>query len=134
AADLRELAHRLAEDDTVRVVRLGGNGRRFTGGGDIAQFSTTAPGESPATLRRMTDDYHLALARLTARDAPIVAGLRGAAAGGMRRLLSQSLETELRGRLAAEVAEIVEAAGTADAAEGIAAFAQRRRPRFGGPA
>jgi 2-(1,2-epoxy-1,2-dihydrophenyl)acetyl-CoA isomerase len=232
AADLRELAHRLAVDDTVRVVLLGGNGRRFTGGGDIAQFSSTPPAELPATLRRMIDDYHLALERLTALDAPIVVAVRGAAAGGglglvcaadhvvaaedavftvgyaglgltadggttwflprlvglrraqemfllnrrltaaealewglvnrvvpdervedeaaavaahlaagptrafggMRRLLRQSLETDLRGQLAAEVAEIVEAAGTADAAEGIAAFAQRRPPRFGGPA
>src|SRR4051812_20376378 len=232
AADLRELAHRLAEDDTVRVVLLGGNGRRFTAGGDIAQFSATPPAELPAALRRMIDDYHLALDRLTALDAPIVVGVRGAAAGGglglvcaadyvvaaqdavftvgyaglgltadggtswflprlvglrraqemfllnrrltaaealdwglvnrlvpderveeeaaevaaglaagptrafggMRRLLRRSLETDLRGQLAAEVAEIVEVAGTPDAAEGIAAFAARRRPRFEGPA
>jgi 2-(1,2-epoxy-1,2-dihydrophenyl)acetyl-CoA isomerase len=240
AADLRELAHRLAEDSSVRAVLLGGNGRRFTAGGDIGQFAGTPPEQLPAVLRRMIDDYHLAIERLTALDAPIVAAVRGAAAGGglglvcaadyvvaaedavfavgyaaigltadggntwflprlvglrraqemfllnrrvtaaealewglinrvvpdaeveeaaaevaaqlaagptrafggMRRLLRQSLETDLRAQLAAEVAEIVEVAGTPDAAEGIAAFAARRPPQFraragtggGGPA
>lgn len=52
--------------------------------------------------------------------------------GGMRRLLRQSLDTDLRGQLAAERAVIVEAGATADAAEGIVAFAAKRRPRFTG--
>jgi Enoyl-CoA hydratase/carnithine racemase len=80
--DLLELATRLAEDDTVRVVLLGGNGPMFTAGGDIEQFSATPPAQLPATLRRMIDDYHLALERLTELDAPIVAAVKGAAAGG----------------------------------------------------
>jgi 2-(1,2-epoxy-1,2-dihydrophenyl)acetyl-CoA isomerase len=230
AADLRELATALAEDASVRVVLLGGNGPMFTAGGDISLFADTPPADLPPILRRMIDDYHLALERLTELDAPIVAAVRGAAAGGglglvcaadyvvaaddavftvgyaglgltadggnswflprligmrraqemfllnrrltaqealewglvnrvvpaehvdtdaaevaarlaagptrafggMRRLLRQSLETDLRGQLAAEKTEIVDMAATPDAAEGIAAFAARRPPRFTG--
>jgi 2-(1,2-epoxy-1,2-dihydrophenyl)acetyl-CoA isomerase len=230
ARDLSELATRLAEDGSVRAVLLRGNGPMFTGGGDIGLFSGTPAEQLPPLLRRMIDDYHLALERLTELDAPIVAAVRGAAAGGglgmvcaadvvvaaedavftvgygaigltadggnswylprlvgmrraqemfllnrrltaaealewglvttvvpaadvdteaaavaarlaagptrafggMRRLLRQSLETDLRGQLAAEKSVIVETAATADAAEGIAAFAQKRRPRFTG--
>jgi 2-(1,2-epoxy-1,2-dihydrophenyl)acetyl-CoA isomerase len=230
ARDLEELATRLAEDPSVRVVVLGGNGPMFTAGGDIELFSTTPAAELPATLRRMIDDYHLALERLTELDAPIVAAVQGAAAGGglglvcaadvvvaaegavfalgyarlgltadggaswflprlvgmrraqemfllnrrltaaealewgivsrvvpasevdaeaqriateiaagptaafggMRRLLRQSLETGLRDQLAAEKTAIVQASATEDAREGIAAFGERRRPRFTG--
>jgi enoyl-CoA hydratase/carnithine racemase len=50
----------------------------------------------------------------------------------MRRLLRQSFDTDLRGQLAAEKAAIVEVAATADAAEGIAAFQQKRPPVWPG--
>ena len=230
ARDLEEVATHLAEDPTVRVVVLGGNGPMFTAGGDIALFTTTPAGELPAILRRMIDDYHLAIERLTELDAPIVAAVRGAAAGGglglvcaadvvvaseeavftvgygaigltadggntwflprlvgmrraqemfllnrrltaaealdwgivstvvptadvdaeaqriaaqiaagptkafggMRTLLRRSFETSLREQLAAEKNAIVEISATADAQEGIAAFGERRRPRFTG--
>jgi 2-(1,2-epoxy-1,2-dihydrophenyl)acetyl-CoA isomerase len=52
--------------------------------------------------------------------------------GGMRKLLRQSFETGLRDQLATEKHLIVDAATTADAAEGIAAFAEKRRPHFTG--
>jgi 2-(1,2-epoxy-1,2-dihydrophenyl)acetyl-CoA isomerase len=202
----------------------------FTAGGDISLFAGTPYAKLPATLRRMIDDYHLALERFAELDAPIVAAVRGPAAGGglglvcaadyvvaaddavftvgyagigltadggntwflprligmrraqemfllnrrltaaealdwglvnrvvpaehveteaaevvarlavgptrafggMRRLLRQSVETDLRGQLAAEKNEIVAVAATADAAEGIAAFAAHRPPRFTG--
>jgi 2-(1,2-epoxy-1,2-dihydrophenyl)acetyl-CoA isomerase len=228
--ELEEVATRLAEDSSVRVIVLGGNGPMFTAGGDIELFSNTPAAELPAKLRRMIDDYHLALERLTELDAPIVAAVKGAAAGGglgmvcaadvvvaseeavftvgygrlgltsdggntwflprlvgmrraqemfllnrrltaaealewgiatlvvptadvdaeahriagalaagptrafggMRRLLRQSFETGLRDQLAAEKTAIVEVSATADAQEGIAAFGERRRPRFTG--
>lgn len=80
--DLAELATRLAEDESVRAVLLTGNGPMFTAGGDIDVFVETPPERLPAALRRMIDDYHRALERLTEIDAPIVAAVRGAAAGG----------------------------------------------------
>ncbi|RZT84257.1 2-(1,2-epoxy-1,2-dihydrophenyl)acetyl-CoA isomerase [Pseudonocardia sediminis] len=230
ARDLREAATLIAEDDSVRVVLLRGNGPMLTAGGDIGLMSGTAHAELPTLLRRMIDDYHLALERFAAIDAPLVVGVRGAAAGGglglvctadyavaatdavfavgygrlgltadggntwylprlvgmrraqemfllnrrltadealewgllnrvvpaddvdteaeavartiaagptrafggMRRLLRTSYETPLGEQLHAEKTAIVDVAATDDAAEGIAAFAQRRRPGFTG--
>lgn len=228
--DLAEITARLADDPSVRTVLLTGAGPTFNVGGDIELFGRTEPGEFPALLREMIDDYHLALGRLAALDAPVVAAVRGAAAGGglglvciadialatpgttfalgyaalglvadggnswhlprlvgmrraqemfllnrrvtadeavewglvtrlvpddeldaealavagrlatgptralgaMRRLLSRSLSVELGDQLDAEKTAIIAAAGSADAAEGITAFAARRRPRFTG--
>lgn len=80
ARDLSELATRLAEDPSVRVVLLLGNGPMLTAGGDVTMLAGAH--DLPAVLRRMIDDYHLALERLTELDAPLVVGVRGAAAGG----------------------------------------------------
>jgi 2-(1,2-epoxy-1,2-dihydrophenyl)acetyl-CoA isomerase len=80
--ELAEIAARLAEDDTVRVVLLLGSGPRLTTGGDIDLFSTTPREKLPSLLRRMVDDYHRAFQRLLELDAPLVVGVRGAAAGG----------------------------------------------------
>lgn len=228
--DLAEAVTRIGEDASVRAVLIAGNGRAYTTGGDLGLFAGLAPGELPPLLRRMIDDYHLALERLTELDAPVVAAVHGAAAGGglgllhvadivvaaddttfalgyggigltsdggnswylprlvgmrraqelfllnrrfsaaealawglvtrvvpaadvdgeahaiattlaagptraysgMRALLRQSFETGLRDQLAAEKDLIVAAAATEDAAEGIAAFSAKRRPRFVG--
>ena len=226
--DLSEVGTRLAEDDAVRVVVFRGNGPMFTAGGDLGLFAGMPSDDLAPVLRRMIDDYHLALERFTELDAPVVAAVHGAAAGGglgllhvadiviaseeatfalgygglgltsdggnswylprlvgmrraqelfllnrrftaaealewgvvtrvvpaadvdaevdavatrlaagptrayggMRKLLRQSFETGLRDQLATEKHLIVEAATTEDAAEGIAAFAQKRRPHF----
>lgn len=230
ARDLREAATRIAGDGAVRVVLLRGNGPMLTTGGDIDLFSGTPHHALPPLLRRMIDDYHVALARLAEIDAPLVVGVRGAAAGGglglvctadhviaasdavfavgyarigltadggttwhlprlvgmrraqemfllnrrltadeacewglvnrvvpagevdaeaaavaaqlaagptrafggMRRLLRRSFETPLGEQLHAEKTAIVDVATADDAAEGITAFAERRRPRFTG--
>jgi 2-(1,2-epoxy-1,2-dihydrophenyl)acetyl-CoA isomerase len=82
ARDLGEVATRLAGDSSVRAVLLTGAGPMFTVGGDLAMLTDTPRGELPDTLRRMIDDYHRALERLTELDAPLVVAVRGAAAGG----------------------------------------------------
>lgn len=87
AEELSEVATRLAEDPAVRAVLLVGSGPRFTVGGDRALFARLTPEELPHQLRRMIDGYHLAIERLTAIDAPVVAAVRGAAAGGGLGLL-----------------------------------------------
>lgn len=82
ARDLAHAAARLSETPGLRAVLLGGNGPMFTAGGDIEVFTGAGPGELPDTLRGMIDDFHLAIERLTALDAPMVAAVQGAAAGG----------------------------------------------------
>jgi 2-(1,2-epoxy-1,2-dihydrophenyl)acetyl-CoA isomerase len=80
--DLDEATFRAAEDPAVRAVLLCADGPRFSVGGDLAVLGDLAPGALPTVLRQMIDTYHLALERLTELDAPVVAAVRGAAAGG----------------------------------------------------
>lgn len=87
AADLAEAATQIAERSDVRAVLIAGNGPNFTVGGDISVFADTAQEHLPNLLRRMIDDYHLAIARLTSIDAPVVAAVRGGAGGGGLGLL-----------------------------------------------
>ncbi|TWB98084.1 2-(1,2-epoxy-1,2-dihydrophenyl)acetyl-CoA isomerase [Bradyrhizobium macuxiense] len=82
ASDLEEAATRIAERSDTRAVLITGNGPNFTVGGDVNLFAGTASEELPNRLRRMIDDYHLALDRLMSIDAPVIAAVRGAAAGG----------------------------------------------------
>lgn len=80
--DLYEAVFRTGKDPAVRAVLLCGAGPTFTTGGDLAMFGALDRAELPARLRQMIDVYHLALARLTELDAPVVCAVRGAAAGG----------------------------------------------------
>lgn len=82
ATDLLEMSTLLAEDPSVRVVLLAANGRFFCAGGDITMFHGLAGPALPSSLRRMIDEYHLAIQRLSELNAPIVAAVQGAAAGG----------------------------------------------------
>jgi 2-(1,2-epoxy-1,2-dihydrophenyl)acetyl-CoA isomerase len=85
ADDLLEVAQRCAASSGLRALLLAGNGPAFTVGGDISVFA--GPGELPGTLRRMTTPYHQALQTLASLDAPIVAAVHGAVAGGGLGLL-----------------------------------------------
>ncbi|MBR0687721.1 enoyl-CoA hydratase/isomerase family protein [Bradyrhizobium manausense] len=87
AEDLGEAVSRIVETSGVRAVMICGNGPNFTMGGDVSLFAGTAPERLPHKLRRMIDLYHLAIERLTSLDAPVVAAVRGAAAGGGLGLL-----------------------------------------------
>lgn len=87
AADLAEAATRIAERTDVRAVLIAGSGPNFTVGGDIGVFAETAQEQLPSLLRRMIDDYHLAIERLTGIDAPVVAAVRGGTGGGGLGLL-----------------------------------------------
>jgi 2-(1,2-epoxy-1,2-dihydrophenyl)acetyl-CoA isomerase len=87
AADLEEAATQIAESTSVRAVLIAANGPNFTVGGDLSVFAETAREQLPNQLRRMIDSFHLAIERLTSIDAPIVAAVRGGAAGGGLGLL-----------------------------------------------
>ena len=87
AADLAEAATQIAENAHVRAVLIAANGPNFTVGGDLTVFAGTGRDQLPNQLRRMIDGFHLAIERLTTIDAPIVAAVRGGAAGGGLGLL-----------------------------------------------
>ncbi len=76
------IARAVAADPSVRSVLISANGPAFTVGGDIGYFASAAPGTIGALTGRLTEPFHEALRILSRIDAPIVAAVQGAAAGG----------------------------------------------------
>ncbi|HVV77200.1 MAG TPA: enoyl-CoA hydratase-related protein [Mycobacteriales bacterium] len=80
AKGLAESALQLSADAGVRVVLLGAAGPTFCGGGDLKSFAAFGD-DLPAHLREVTTHLHAAMTVLSRLDAPIVAAVRGSAAG-----------------------------------------------------
>jgi 2-(1,2-epoxy-1,2-dihydrophenyl)acetyl-CoA isomerase len=77
----------------------------------------------------LVDDTELEAA--TMRLAREIANGATFAFGHVKRLLRQSDESDLSAHLDAELAAIMATGASRDAAEGITAFTQRRKPSFG---
>jgi 2-(1,2-epoxy-1,2-dihydrophenyl)acetyl-CoA isomerase len=79
----RELAHvaiRCSEERSVRAVILTGEGRMFSGGGDLKSFA--AQGEAlPSHLKEVAGNLHAAISRFVRMDAPLIAAVNGPAGG-----------------------------------------------------
>jgi 2-(1,2-epoxy-1,2-dihydrophenyl)acetyl-CoA isomerase len=76
AEALRDAAAALAREGSARCVVLAGAGRAFMAGGDVTAF------DGPDAIGTIMDPMHEALALLAALDAPVLASVQGAAAGG----------------------------------------------------
>ncbi len=72
----------IANDHSVRVVVLSGEGRGFGAGGDLQAFRGDAASAAVAIMQPM----HEAVKILTSIDAPVVASLHGVVAGGTMSL------------------------------------------------
>jgi 2-(1,2-epoxy-1,2-dihydrophenyl)acetyl-CoA isomerase len=79
-AQLRAHAEELHEHPDVRVVLLTAQGRNFCVGGDLRYFAGIDDIEPE--LRELADDFHAGIVALRELDAPVIAAVRGAAAGG----------------------------------------------------
>jgi len=81
AKEMMEVALTCDEDPQVRAVLLSGAGKNFCMGGDLKSFATQGEG-MPTHLKDVTTYFHAAASRLVRGNAPVVAAVQGAAAGG----------------------------------------------------
>lgn len=79
----------VADDASVRAVLLRADGDHFGVGGDLAAMRA---GDPAAVAEALIDAFHPAVLRLQAMDAPVVAAVQGAVAGGS---LSLALAADL---------------------------------------
>ena len=80
AKELMAVALECERNKNVRTVLLRGAGNSFCVGGDVKLFQAQADLES--YLREITSYLHLAVSRFARLNAPVIAAVHGAAAGG----------------------------------------------------
>jgi 2-(1,2-epoxy-1,2-dihydrophenyl)acetyl-CoA isomerase len=80
AKALSDVALQCSSNRTLRAVLLRGAGNAFCVGGDVKAFAVQA--ELDGYLREITAYLHLAVSRFVRLDAPVIAAIQGAAAGG----------------------------------------------------
>jgi 2-(1,2-epoxy-1,2-dihydrophenyl)acetyl-CoA isomerase len=78
--ELMEVSLRCEGDRNVRAVLLSGLASNFCLGGDVKVFA--AQDRLQGYLRQITSYLHLAVSRFARLDAPVIAAVQGAAAGG----------------------------------------------------
>jgi enoyl-CoA hydratase/carnithine racemase len=121
-------------DSAIRVLLLRGAGRAFSSGADLSSGSSAAgsPGFDAGAV--LEEYYNPLIEQMFDLRIPIVAGVQGPAvgAGCIRRGVRGALESSLHETLQFERSAQREAGNTADFAEGLAAFRQKRPPRFTG--
>ncbi len=81
-----QVTAQLAEDETVRTVVLRGGGDHFMAGGDIKWFKELVDGQPDKSvlrheIERFIHEVHPSVARLRHMRKPVIASVRGAAAG-----------------------------------------------------
>lgn len=84
-----EVAVELSENRSVRAVLITAEGKAFGYGGDISQFVSDLD-SLPKEIKRWTMSLHMGIARMQRMDAPIVAAVHGACAGGMAGTIAGS--------------------------------------------
>jgi 2-(1,2-epoxy-1,2-dihydrophenyl)acetyl-CoA isomerase len=81
AEELADAALRCGNDPAVRAVLLSGEGRVFSAGGDLNDFTARGSGIKPY-IEELTAAFHLAVSRLVRMAPPVIAAVQGSAAGG----------------------------------------------------
>lgn len=79
--ELYDVIRRCDDDPAVRAVLLTGEGKAFCAGGDLKSFAAEDE-DIGAHLKDVTTALHDAISRMARMDAPVIAAVNGAAAGG----------------------------------------------------
>ena len=80
AAELEDAARECMKNDGVRVVVLSGEGKLFSGGGDLAFMQENAD-TLDVTIKKLADTLHSAYSTFVRMDAPVIVQVQGTAAG-----------------------------------------------------
>ena len=78
---LRDAVKRAAEDETIRAVRIKGEGRAFMAGGDVGMFAKNFDA-APETIGHLIEAFHGIVTTIRTMPKPVIAVLQGAVAGG----------------------------------------------------
>ena len=78
---LRDAVKRAAEDETIRAVRIKGEGRAFMAGGDVGMFAENFDA-APETIGHLIEAFHGIVTTIRTMPKPVIAVLQGAVAGG----------------------------------------------------
>lgn len=81
ALALRDAVMRAAEDETIRAVRIKGEGRAFMAGGDVGMFAENFDA-APETIGHLIEAFHGIVTTIRTMPKPVIAVLQGAVAGG----------------------------------------------------
>ena len=79
--EINDAANRCANDPGIRAVILTANGKLFSGGGDLGEFSSQGD-NLPNYLAGTATNLHTAFARFCRMDPPLVTAVNGTVAGG----------------------------------------------------
>ncbi|MBA3825131.1 MAG: enoyl-CoA hydratase/isomerase family protein, partial [Ktedonobacterales bacterium] len=102
--ELGDELERAADDATVRCIVLTGAGRAFGSGQDLNDFTTLYQGPGPIVVSEHLAKYHRILRAIQQAPKPVIAAVRGVAAGASCNL---ALACDLR--IAADDARFIEA-------------------------
>ncbi|MBC7541902.1 MAG: enoyl-CoA hydratase/isomerase family protein [Candidatus Sericytochromatia bacterium] len=76
-----DLSVQATTDPAVRVITMRGAGKAFTAGGDVAAMAKCPASQRQALFHRMVSMLHEGLSVLLRSGKPVIAGVRGVAAG-----------------------------------------------------
>src|SRR5207244_589808 len=132
-------AVRRARADAARVIVLRATGRFFSAGGDIGGFAGLE--DVSSGVDDLAESLHRIISELVRSDAVVVSAVHAMAAGagfppaaaaqgGVTRLMRDAVEPSPESALRRETLAIRRNAAGADGREGVAAFLEKRAPRF----